>query len=114
MATWVPFKRACKFPNILKVYKKGGRLQETPNANGLVAFTNSGVLLSAQKSFAQTVRIFFQGETAASPSTPNLPAWIRKSPLSNSNDWQDCQVDVNAIPGVRPLRKDGTWTGTNE
>ncbi len=110
MATWVPLKRAMKFPNILKVYKRAGRGQGT--GQGIVAFTNSGVLLSAQKGFLRTVQIFFQGEVVGQPSTPTLPAWIRKSPLSNSNDWQDCQVDVTAIPSVRPLRKDGRYTGT--
>ncbi len=108
MAKWVDFKKACKFPEILRVYKRAGRGQGTGQA---VPAYGAGLLQSAPKGFARTVQIFFQGEVVQNASTPNLPAWIRKNPLSNSNDWQDCQVDVTAIPGVRPLRDDGKWTG---
>ena len=108
MATWVSVVKAAKFPEVERVYKRAGRGQGT--GQGIPSFTNSGVLLSAPKGFLRTVAIFFQGETPSAPK-PTLPAWIRKSPLSNSNDWQNAQVDVTAMPGVRPLRKDGKWTG---
>jgi hypothetical protein len=108
---WVPVKRAMKFPNVLKVYKKGGRLQETPIADGLVAFTNSSVLLSAQKNFLRTIQVFFQGEVVQNASVPTIPSWLRKCPLG-TNDLMNCQVDVTNIPSVRPLRKDGRYVNT--
>jgi hypothetical protein len=107
MATWVEFKKVRKFPAVLQVYKRAGWGQGT--GQGIIA-TNppSSQLVSAQRGFARTVQIFFQGKNLAAPA-PALPGWIRKSPLSNSNDWQDCQIDVTAIPGVRPLRDNGKW-----
>ena len=105
---WVPYKRVCKFPNVLRVYKKSGRGQGT--GQGIIATGPSRqTLISGQKSFANTVKIFFQGEVVKQGSVPTIPSWLRKSPLANSNDWQDCQVDVTNIPGVPALRKDGTW-----
>jgi hypothetical protein len=90
------------------VYKRAGRGQGT--GQGIIATGPSRqTLISGQKGFARTVQIFFQGETVQNASTPTLPSWIRKSPLANSNDWQDCQIDVTNIPGVPALRKDGTW-----
>jgi hypothetical protein len=50
--------------------------------------------------------------TGITYTVAGLPFWIRKSPLNNSNDWQDCQIDITNIPGVRPMRKDGRWVGT--
>jgi hypothetical protein len=59
--------------------------------------------------------------TGATVTTAGLPSWLRKNPgsngtanfgWSNSSDWQDCQVDITNIPGVRPMRKDGRWVGT--
>ncbi len=201
---WVPLKRVCKFPNVLRVYKRAGRgqgsgqgtvppFQQTltgfataVGTTGQVSFTAStypvqvgqevtisgayggsgsitgytnpttylvgatngsttatlttttggalvsvagtatgitvvagttpvGTLLSAVKGFLMTVKIAVQGETlpgTGNPTPPALPAWIRKNPLSNSSDWQDVQIDITNIPGVRPLRKDGRWVGT--
>ena len=201
---WIPLKRVCKFPNVLRIYKRAGRGQGTgqgavppfqqtltgfataTGTTGQVSFTAStypvqvgqevtisgtyggtgsitgytnpttylvgatngsttatltslsggvlttvagtatgitvvagtsppGTLLSAQEGFLMTVKVAVQGESlpgTGNPSPPALPAWIRKSPLSNSTDWQDVQIDVTNIPGVRPLRKDGRWVGT--
>ena len=50
--------------------------------------------------------------TGLTITAAGLPFWIRKSPSNNSNDWQDCQIDITNIPGVRPIRKDGRWVGT--
>lgn len=196
---WIPLKRVCKFPNVLKVYKRAGWGQGT--GQGIPPTANSSALLSAPKGFLRTVANFFVNNGAESglnlqvlqtlaafaptgtagqfsftattgvvvgqtvkisgtyggtgsitgyvnptsylvsvtngtstatlttlggaaivttSGTPSgltvtlagLPAWIRKSPGNNSNDWQDCQIDVTNIPGVRPLRKDGRWVGT--
>ena len=200
---WVPLKRVCKFPNVLRIYKRAGRGQGTGQgavppfqqtlagfattgiagqvsftaatypvqvgqevlisgvyggtgsitgytnpttylvgatngtttatlttlaggalvsvagtATGITVVANTsppGTLLSAQKGFLMTVKIAVQGETlpgTGNPTPPALPAWIRKNPLSNFSDWQDVQIDITNIPGVRPLRKDGRWVGT--
>ena len=201
---WVPLKRVCKFPNVLRVYKRAGRgqgsgqgavppFQQTltgfataTGTTGQVSFTAAtypvqvgqeltisgtlggsgsisgyanpttyligatngsttatittvsggvvttvagtitgativagttpvGTLISAVKGFLMTVKIAVQGESlpgTGNPSPPALPAWIRKNPLSNFSDWQDVQIDITNIPGVRPLRKDGRWVGT--
>ena len=104
---WVPLKRVLKMPNVLKVYKRAGRGQGT--GQGIVAYANSGVLLSGQKGFLRTVQIWLQGETLSNAVTPgSLPSWIRKMPLG-SNDIMEVQIDVTNIPSVRPLRKDGTF-----
>lgn len=105
---WVPFKRVRKFPQVQRVYKRAGRGQGT--GQGIIA-TNppSANLVSAQKGFERTIMNFFQGPTAAQGGAPAIPSWLRKNPLSNSNDWQDCEVDITNIPGVRPLRKDGRY-----
>jgi hypothetical protein len=100
-------KRVLKFPNVEKVYGRAGRGQGT--GQGIVAYTNSGVLLSGQKGFLRTVQIWLQGETLSNAvSPPALPTWIRKCPLG-SNDLMNVQIDVTNIPSVRPLRKDGTF-----
>jgi len=110
---WVPLKRVLKMPEVLQVYKRAGRGQGT--GQGIIATGNyAGKLQSGQKGFLRTVQIWLQGETVTSPSAPPaLPSWIRKSPLG-SNDLMDVQIDVTNIPAVRPLRKDGTWTGQPE
>jgi hypothetical protein len=39
-----------------------------------------------------------------------LPSWIRPSPGGGPGDWQNAQVDIQNIPGVRSLRKsNGKW-----
>jgi hypothetical protein len=108
MATWINVRKAAKFPEVIRVYKRAGRSQGSGQA---VPSYGAGLLQSAPKGFLRTIQIFFQGESVQNASVPTLPAWLRKKPLSNSNDWQDCQVDVTAIPGVRPLRDNGKWTG---
>lgn len=196
---WQPLKRVCKFPNVLKVYKRAGWGQGT--GQGIPPIANSSALLSAPKGFLRTVANFFVNNgaesglnlqvlqtlgsfvitgtagqisftstqttvvgqtvkisgvfggtgsitgyanptsyllsvtngsttgtlttlaggaivtTAGTPTgltvtVAGIPFWLRKSPGNNSNDWQDCQVDITNIPGVRPMRKDGRWVGT--
>lgn len=108
MATWIPIKKVMKFPEVLRVYKRAGRGQGT--GQGVIPNNPvSSQLVSAPKGFARTVAIFFQGETVQNASTPTLPAWIRKSPTTNYGDWQDAEIDVTAIPGVRKLRDNGKW-----
>ena len=116
---WVPLKRVLKFPEVLQVYKRAGRGQGT--GQGIIATgTYGGRLQSAQKGFLRTVQIWVQGESlpgTGNPSPPALPSWIRRlPPLSSSTplDLMAVQIDVTNIPGVRPLRKDGTWGGQPE
>lgn len=92
---WVNVNRAAKFPEVNTVYNRAGRGQgSTQSAGG----TTPG---SAAKGFLMTVKIAVNESAGAA-----LPAWIRKSPMG-SNDWQACQVDVTAIPGVRALNVNG-------
>lgn len=98
MAIWVNLNRAAKFPEVMKVYKRAGRGQGTGQGA-------TGAAGSAQKGFLVTVKRAVNESNGAA-----LPAWIRKSPGA-SNDWQDCQVDVTAIPGVRPLMVNGKPQG---
>lgn len=99
MATWVNLNRAAKFPEVEAVYGRAGRGQgSTQSAGGTTP-------KRAAKGFLVTVKRFVNESAGAS-----LPAWIRKAPGA-SNDWQDVQVDVTAIPGVRKLRTNGKWTG---
>lgn len=108
MATWINVRKAAKFPEVERVYKRAGRGQGT--GQGIIATGPvSSQLVSAPRGFLRTIQIFFQGQTVQNASTPTLPAWIRKRPGGAPNDWQDCQVDVTAIPGVRPLRDNGKW-----
>lgn len=97
MAIWVNVNRAAKFPEVNAVYKRAGFGQ---GAGGSAGGTTPK---SAIGGFLQTVRKLVTLSNGAA-----LPSWIRKSPLA-SNDWQDCQVDVTAIPGVRPLNTNGKW-----
>lgn len=98
MAIWVNLNRAAKFPEVINVYSRAGRGQGT--GQGAAGASSPK---SAPKGFLVTVKRFVSESAGAA-----LPAWIRKSPLG-SNDWQDCQVDVTAIPGVRPLNTNGKW-----
>lgn len=99
MSIWVNLNRAAKFPEVISVYKRAGRGQGTGQGGA-----GGSTPKSAAKGFLQTVKGFVNESSGAA-----LPAWIRKSPLG-SNDWQNCQVDVTAIPGVRPLKVNGKWT----
>ena len=104
MAIWVNLNRAAGFPEVIAVYSRAGRGQgSTQSAGGTTP-------KRAAKGFLTTVKRLVSESNGAA-----LPAWIRKAPLtSNSgiaNDWQDVQVDVTAIPGVRKLRANGKWQG---
>ena len=115
---WVPLKRVLKFPEVLQIYKRAGRGQGT--GQGIPATgTYGGKLQSAPKGFLRTVQIWLQGEALSNTgSPPALPSWIRKIPTSGvstvAQDMMQVQIDVTNIPGVRPLRKDGTWGGQPE
>ena len=108
---WVPLKRVLKMPNVLKVYKRAGRGQGT--GQGIVAYTNSGVLLSGQKGFLRTVQIWFQGET---PSTGNptpriVPSWIRfMPPLASTRErYYDVPDRRDEHPQRSPASQGGTF-----
>lgn len=103
MAIWVNLARAAKFPEVIKVYKRAGTGQGAYGVQTPGQPQNVGTPTSAPRGFLETVRFAVTQASGAA-----LPAWIRKSPLG-SNDWQDCQVDVTAIPGVRPLNTNGKW-----
>lgn len=99
MAIWVSLNRAAKFPEVQKVYKRAGRGQGAGGTSG------GGSPKSAILGFLTLVKRLVSESNGAA-----LPAWIRKSPGA-SNDWQDTQVDVTAIPGVRPLLTNGKPQG---
>lgn len=106
MAAWVNLNRAAKFPEVMKVYKRGGTGQGAFGVQTAGQSQTTGNPTSAPRGFLETVRFAVTQANGAA-----LPSWIRKSPLG-SNDWQDCQVDVTAIPGVRKLRAgNGKWVG---
>lgn len=101
MAVWCDVIRAAKFPEVINVYARAGRGQGS--AQGAGATTPK----QAAKGFLMTVKRAVSESAGAA-----LPAWIRKSPLSGPSDWQNVQVDITAIPGVRPLRlTNGKWRG---
>jgi hypothetical protein len=100
MAVWVNLNRAAKFPEVEKVYKRAGWGQGTGQGSD-----GAAVPASARKGFLTYVKYLVQG---AANGTIARPAWIRLSPNA-SNDWQDVQVDVTAIPGVRVLGANGKW-----
>lgn len=110
MAIWVNVNRAAKFPEVMKVYKRAGWGQGAYTAGGSVGQPqNVGTPTSAPRGFLETVR------AAVSASFANgaaLPAWIRTAPgYEESRAWQTCQVNVSAIPGVRPLLTNGKPQG---
>lgn len=97
MAIWVNLNRAANFPEVVKVYGRAGRGQGSTQSAGATTPAH------AAKGFLVTVKRFINESNGAA-----LPAWIRKSP-QGSNDWQNAQVDVTAIPGVRKLNTNGKW-----
>jgi hypothetical protein len=105
MAIWVNLNRAAKFPEVLKVYKRAGRGQGTGQGSD-----GATVPASARLGFLTYVKRLVSESNGAA-----LPAWIRKAPLvANSgigNDWQNVQVNVSAIPGVRALLTNGKPQG---
>lgn len=94
MAIWVNLNRAAKFPEVIRVYKRAGRGQGT--GQGSIGATSPP---SATLGFLSYVKRLVSEQAT-------VPAWIRKSPGAE-NDWQNVQVDVTAIPGVRALNQNG-------
>jgi hypothetical protein len=101
----VNLNRAAKFPEVVRVYNRAssgqGALQ---NGSGVTQPYSGNPPNEAPRGFLYTVKRYVQG--ASLGLLPVLPAWIQLSPLG-SNDWQNCKVDVTAIPGVRPLNTNG-------
>ena len=104
MAIWVALNRAAKFPEVIRTYKRAGFGQGAyVPGNGVPPWTGNPPN-SAPRGFLETVRI---AVSSAFSNGAALPAWIRKSPGIESGDWQNVQVDVTAIPGVRALYTNG-------
>jgi hypothetical protein len=97
MAIWVNLNRAAKFPEVINVYARAGRGQGSTQGAG------GSTPKQAAKGFLMTVKIAVNESAGAA-----LPAWIRKAPGA-AGDWQNVQVDVTAIPGVRKLNVNGKW-----
>lgn len=104
MAIWVNLNRAAKFPEVIKIYKKAGWGQGNFAAGQKTQPWSGGPPNSAVRGFLETVRAAVSSAFSLGAA---LPAWIRKAPGIQSGDWQNVQVDVTAIPGVRPLRVNG-------
>lgn len=101
MAIWVNVNRVASAPEVMQVYKRAGRGQGTGQG-----VAGGSTPKSASKGFLQTVKRFLSEGVQATP------AWIRKSPGGGPADWQNAQVDITAIPGVRPLRATNLkWRG---
>ena len=103
MAVWVNASRVADFPEVMAVYKRDGRGQGTGQSGDGGTTPKSG-----RKGFLMTVKRLVSESNGAA-----LPAWIRKAPgIGNSGlgNWQNAQVDITAIPGVRKLRAtNGKW-----
>lgn len=110
MAIWVNVNRAAKFPEVLRVYKRAGWGQGTgQSASGQPQ--NVGAPSSMPKGFLTYVKYLVQG---AANGTIALPAWIRVEPgYEESKAWQTVQVNVSAIPGVRPLYTNGKYQNSS-
>ena len=108
MAVWMSAKRASTLPEVKKVYKRAGTGQGAFGVQTAGQSQTTGNPTSAPRGFLETIRFAVTQANGAA-----LPAWIRKSPGTGSApDWQNCQVDITAIPGVRKLRlTNGKWTG---
>jgi hypothetical protein len=105
MAIWVDVNRAAKFPEVVRTYKRAGWGQGAlQSGSGATQGYSGNPPNSAPRGFLETVRA---AVSAAFANGASLPSWIRKSPGSGPASWQDCQVDVTAIPGVRPLNTNG-------
>lgn len=94
MAVWVNANRVASAPEVINVYSRAGRGQGTGQG-----VAGASTPKTAPKGFLMTIKRLVNESNGAA-----LPAWIRKSPGGGPNDWQNVQVDVTAIPGVRPLR----------
>lgn len=104
MAIWVALNRAAKFPEVIKVYKKAGWGQGNYAAGQKTQPWSGGPPNSAVRGFLETVRAAVSSAFSLGAA---LPSWIRKSPGIESGDWQNVQVDVLTIPGVRALNTNG-------
>jgi hypothetical protein len=110
VAIWVNLNRAAKFPEIQRVYKRAGWGQGTGQVPGQGQPQNVGLPSSAAKGFLTYVKYLVQG---AANGTIVMPSWIQLSPGAASNDWQNCKVNVSAIPGVRPLYANGKYQNSS-
>ena len=104
MATWIKVKEAATYPEVQKVFKRAGGGQGSGQGSYGATTPASGI-----KGFLNYVRKLF--EDASNGLAPTLPSWLRAAPGSAPGDWQNAQVDVTAIPGVRKLRDNGKWNG---
>jgi hypothetical protein len=105
MAIWVNVNRAAKFPEVMKVYKRAGWGQGAFGQQIAGQSQTNGTPTSAPRGFLETVRAAISASFANGAA---LPAWIRVAPgYEESRAWQTAQVDVTAIPGVRPLFTNG-------
>ena len=106
MAIWVNLNRAAKFPEVIRTYKRASYGQGALQSGSGVTQPYSAVPPnSAPRGFLETVLKYVQN--ASNGLLPSLPAWIRLAPGGAAADWQNCQVDVTAIPGVRSLNTNG-------
>lgn len=109
MAIWLPVAHVAEFPEVKKVFKRAGRGQGTgqsPLGGGGVGGPTTPA--SGVRGFLMLVKTSVQ---AAANGLGTLPSWIRLSPGSGPQGWQDCQVDVTKIPGVRALNQNGKPQG---
>ena len=93
MAIWVNVNRVAFCPEVMAVYARAGRGQGTTQSSGATTPKRGA------KGFMMTVK------RAMSEGVIALPSWIRPSPGGGPGDWQNAQVDIQNIPGVRSLRK---------
>ena len=111
MAIWVNVNRAAKFPEINRVYKRAGWGQGAYGQQTAGQSQSAGVPTSAPRGFLETVRAAVSASFASGAA---LPAWIRLAPgYEESRAWQTCQVNVSAIPGVRPLLTNGKYQNSS-
>lgn len=103
MAIWVNVNRAAKFPEVVRVYGRAGFGQGAlQSGSGTTQPYSGNPPNEAPRGFLTTVRA-----AVSLAAGKALPSWIRTAPGIESRDWQTCQVDVTAIPGVRPLNTNG-------
>ena len=101
MAIWVNANRVADFPEVQNVYNRDGRGQGSTQKAGATTPKQAGA------GFMMTIK-----RAVSESNGKALPSWIRKSPGGGSASWQNVQVDITAIPGVRPLRAtNGKWRG---
>lgn len=106
---WIKVKEAMTYPEVIRVFKKAGGGQGAGNGFGAAGVNGPTTPASAPRGFLNAVRYYFQ--SASNGTGQTLPAWLRAAPGSAPGDWQNSQVDVTSIPGVRQLRDNGKWAG---